>query len=739
MTQIGVGGAQSGAVDSDWQHMSADALRLETSSDDPVSVIDIAPNRFQIAPLDVNSTNYFNRELSWLAFNARVLSLAGDPDTPLLERVKYLAIYASNLDEFFQVRVSGLRDLVAAEVRVRTPDGRTPLEQLQAIRRAVEKLERFRQWVFSERIIPELGSAGIAIPSYDELGIVDSQIADSYFDEQVFPILTPLAVDPGHPFPYISDLSLNLGVRVRRPGDERTRFARIKLPGTLHRLVPLSEPGRFIRIEDLIVAHLDQLFPGLEIVEHLAFRVTRNADLNYADEEADDLLELVEMELRRRRFGNAIRLEIGASSGDSIRSLLRDELQVEDDDVYVENAFLAMDDLWSLMRLDRPELRFDDFSPVVPARVSNRSGEVVDLFEELRTKDLLVHHPYESFGASTQELITRAARDKDVVAIKMTLYRTSTDSPIIQALMSAAEAGKQVAVLIELRARFDERANIAWAKKLEQSGVHVTYGLPGLKIHAKLTMIVRRESGRLVRYCHFGTGNYNHGTARLYADFGLLTASEKLGDEVAVLFNTLTGYGGEVSYDDLLVAPAGLRSGLSDLIRREMEADHGHIIMKMNSLVDPSLIGLLYEASQAGVRIDLIVRGICGLRPGVPGLSENIHVRSLIGKYLEHARLYCFANAGGPKKAIVYMGSADLMPRNLDRRVETLVAISAPDVEERILESLELELTENLQAWSLRSDGSWTRTTGPGHIDLHSLFEQRAVERRELQKSPKPR
>ena len=739
VTHTGAGGAQGSAIGSDGHTMLPDASRPETSGDDHISVIDIAPNRFQIQPLDENNTNYFNRELSWLAFNARVLSLAGDPDTPLLERVKYLAIYSSNLDEFFQVRVSGLRDLVAAEVRVRTPDGRTPGEQLRAIRHAVEKLERFRQWVFSERIIPELGSVGISIPSYNELGIADTQIADEYFDEQVFPVLTPLAVDPGHPFPYISDLSLNLGVRVRRPGDARTRFARIKLPGTLHRLVPLSEPGRFIRIEDLIVAHLDQLFPGLEVVEHLAFRVTRNADLNYADEEADDLLELVEMELRRRRFGNAIRLEIGASSGDSIRTLLRDELQIEDDDVYLENAFLAMDDLWSLMRLDRPELRFDDFAPVVPARVSNRSGDGVDLFEELRTKDLLVHHPYESFGASTQELIIRASKDRDVVAIKMTLYRTSTDSPIIQALMSAAEAGKQVAVLIELRARFDERANIAWAKKLEQAGVHVTYGLPGLMIHAKLTMIVRRESGRLVRYCHFGTGNYNHGTARLYGDFGLLTASEKLGDEVAVLFNTLTGYGGEVSYDDLLVAPAGLRGGLSELIRQEMQSDDGHIIMKMNSLVDPSMIGLLYEASQAGVRIDLIVRGICGLRPGVPGLSENIRVRSLIGKYLEHARIYCFANAAGLDEPIVYMGSADLMPRNLDRRVETLVAISAPDVEAQILESLKLELTENLQAWNLESDGSWTRTTGPDHVDLHTLFEQRAVERRELQKSPKPR
>ena len=730
MTRSNGGATQSPGAISDWHNMPSDA----PSSD---SVIAISANRFEIAPLDVNDTNYFNRELSWLAFNARVLSLAADPDTPQLERVKYLAIYASNLDEFFQVRVAGLRDLVAAEVRVRAPDGRVPAEQLRAIRAAVEKLERFRQTVFTTQVIPALGSVGIAIPRYAELGVADRQIADAYFDEQVFPVLTPLAVDTGHPFPYISDLSLNLGVRVRCPGDERTRFARVKVPDSLHRLVPLSQDGRFIRIEDLIVAHLDQLFPGLEIVEHLSFRVTRNADLNYADEEADDLLELVEMELRRRRFGNAVRLEIGTSSGDSIRTLLRDELQIEDDDIYVENAFLAMRDLWALMKLERPELRFDDFSPVVPARVANR--DEVDLFEVLRNRDLLVHHPYESFAASTQELIIRAAKDPDVVAIKMTLYRTSTDSPIVRALMNAAEAGKQVAVLIELKARFDERANITWAKKLEQSGVHVTYGLPGLKIHAKITMVVRRESGRLVRYCHFGTGNYNHGTARLYGDFGLLTASEKLGDEVAVLFNTLTGYGGDVSYADLLVAPAGLRSGLSELVRREMAADNGRIIMKMNSLVDPGMIGLLYEASQAGVQIDLIVRGICGLRPGVPGLSENIRVRSLIGKYLEHARLYYFANAWGPGESVVYMGSADLMPRNLDRRVETLVAISDAGVADVLVESLELELGDSIQAWSLRSDGSWTRTTGAGHIDLHSHFEQRAIERKELHKTATPR
>jgi polyphosphate kinase len=698
------------------------------------NVIDVDGRSFSIAPLDHNPTHYLNRELSWLSFNARVLALAADPLIPLLERLRYVAIYSSNLDEFFQVRVAGLRDLVAGEVRVRTPDGRTPEEQLESIRFAVEQLERHRQDIFANQLLPQLHLQGVSILGYEELDSTDIKLADAHFDEQVFPILTPLAVDPGHPFPYISDLSLNLGVRVRRPGDDRTRFARVKIPGSLDRLVRLTTPGTFIRIEDLMVAHLGQLFPGLEIVEHLAFRVTRNADLNYRDEEAEDLLELVEMELRRRRFGNAVRLEIGANSGDSIRSLLRRELQVDEADIYVETALLAMTDLWSLMRLDRPDLRFDEFSPVVPVRVSQRSGEEVDLFEELRSRDLLVHHPYESFAASTQDLIRRASADPDVVAIKMTLYRTSSDSPIIRSLVSAAEQGKQVAVLIELRARFDERANIEWARTLEQAGVHVTYGLAGLKIHAKITMVVRREAGRMVRYCHFGTGNYNEGTARLYCDFGLLTASEKLGDEVAVLFNTLTGYGGEVSYDDLLVAPAGLRSGLSDLIREEMRSENGRLILKMNSLVDPGMIGLLYEASQAGVQIDCIVRGICGLRPGVAGLSENIRVRSVIGRYLEHARLYYFANGWGEDQSVVYMGSADLMKRNLDHRVESLVAITDTSIAERLVESLEMDLAPNLQSWDLAADGSWTRDARDGLVDLHRSFEKLAVERRKSSK-----
>ncbi len=693
-------------------------------------VISVAGRQFAIGALDRNATHYLNRELSWLSFNARVLSMARDPRVPLLERVKFLAIYSSNLDEFFQVRVAGLRDQSAAGVRRRTPDGRTPDEQLREIRRAVDRLEESRQHIFANELLPQLRLQGITIVRYAELSAADQKIADEYFEEQVFPILTPLAVDPGHPFPYISDLSLNLGVRVRRSGDDRSRFARIKIPDNVHRLVPLSEPGSFLRVEDLIVANLDQLFPGLTVVEHLVFRVTRNADLNYKDEEADDLLEHVEMEVRRRRLGGAVRLEIAASSGNSIRSLLVRELELEESDVFVESSLLAMVDLWDVLKLDRPDLMFKDFSPVIPYRIAQRTGEDVDIFEVLREQDVFVHHPYESFSATTQEFIRRAAADPAVVAIKMTLYRTSSDSPIIRALVRAAESGKQVAVLIELKARFDEEANIEWAKALEQAGVHVTYGLAGLKVHAKLTMVVRREEGRMMRYCHFGTGNYNQGTAKIYGDFGLLTASEQLGDQVAVLFNTLTGYGDDVMYPDILVAPDSLRSGLEDLVRQEMQSENGRVILKTNSLIDARTIQLLYEASQAGVQIDCIVRGVCGLRPGVPGLSENIRVRSIIGRYLEHARLYWFANGQGADKPSIYMGSADLMSRNLDRRVEALVRVDDETAVERLQHILDLNLTDGLQTWMLHSDGSWHRDAKEGRLDLHTAFERDVLERR---------
>lgn len=693
-------------------------------------VIGLDGRSFSVAPIDTNATNYLNRELSWLSFNARVLALAKDVKIPLLERLKFVAIYAGNLDEFFQVRVAGLHDLVAAGVRFRGPDGRTPEEQLREIRKALQLLEEQRQQIFTEQLVPQLALQGIEILDYEDLDADDLKVVDEYFDEQVFPILTPLGLDPGHPFPYISDLSLNLGVRVRQEDDDRTQFARIKIPDLVDRFVETSRPGRFVLIENLVLAHLGQLFPGLEVEEYATFRVTRNADLNYREEEADDLLELVEMELRRRRFGGAVRLEMGSSNGDSVRGLLRRELDLEETDIYTDTALLSMVDLWAMLKMDRTDLRYDEFVPVIPARISKRPGDEVDLFETLRKRDLLVHHPYESFAETTQELIRRAARDPDVVAIKMTLYRTASDSAIVRALVRAAEKGKQVAVLIELKARFDERANIEWAKTLEQAGVHVTYGLTGLKIHAKITMIVRREAGRLVRYCHFGTGNYNDGTARLYGDFSLMTASEKLGDELAVVFNTLTGYGGQISYDDLLVAPDGLRTGLSELIRQEMRSEHGRIIMKMNSLVDPGMIGLLYEASQSGVEIDLIVRGMCSLRAGVKGLSDNIRVRSIIGRYLEHARVYHFGNGGGPGTALTYMGSADLMQRNLDHRVETLVLLDEPAVAAQVLESLAMELAPNSQSWYQDAEGGWVRSGATDLPDLHESFEKLAQERR---------
>ena len=699
------------------QHAVPDALSIDG-------------HMFRVAGMDQNDSNFFNRELSWLAFNARVLAMAADPSQPLLERVKFLAIYATNLDEFFQVRVAGLRDQVAGNVRRRTPDGRTPQEQLTDIRVAVEALELHRQAVFALQLKPQLEAKGIEISGYEDLSDDDRKIADEYFAEQVFPILTPLAIDPGHPFPYISDLSLNVGVKVRHHGDERDLFARIKIPNTVRRLVTLSSDSSFVRIEDLITAHLDLLFPGLEVMEHLAFRVTRNADLNYRDEEADDLLELVEMELRRRRFGGAVRLEIGASGANDVRAMLVRELDVANDDVYVETSFLAMADLWSLLRIDRPELLYPEFVPVVPARLAPATGGDVDMFEELRRRDLLLHHPYESFSASTQEFIRQAAEDPDVVAIKLTLFRTSSDSPIVRSLVHAVESGKQVAVLIELRARFDERANIEWARTLEQAGVHVTYGLAGLKVHTKLTMVVRREAGQMVRYCHFGTGNYNEGTARIYSDFGLLTASEEIGDQVGILFNTLTGYGGDVEYNDLLIAPGRLRSGIEDLIRNEMRQEQGQIVLKMNSLVDSEVIDLLYEASQAGVQIHCNVRGVCCLRPGVPGLSENITVSSIIGRYLEHARLFWFANGRGDGEPIIYMGSADLMPRNLDHRVEVLVAISDPTSVAELWRSMELDLGENWQTWLLRADGTWTRDASANRRDLHAAFEAEAIERR---------
>jgi len=677
---------------------------------------------------DQNDPRFLNRELSWLAFNARVLQLAEDPTTPLLERVGFLSIFSSNLDEFFQVRVSGLHDQVAAGISKRTIDGRSPAEQLAEIRDAVEKLLVRHESCMRDVVGPELEAHAIQLLDWDELEPSERDGLSVRFSQRIFPVLTPLAVDPGHPFPYISDLSLNLAVRLSDPVDGRKLFARVKVPPSLDRWVRVDDRARFVPIEQVIAAHLDQLFPGTNILECHAFRVTRNADLTLEDEEADDLLAMVEMELRRRRFGKAARLEVAADISDEVLDLLVRELDVDAADVYRSSIPLESRSLFAIASLDRPDLRWPEWRGITePALAAD--DERVDFFEVLRKADVLVHHPYVSFGSSVVEFIHQASIDPDVLAIKLTLYRTSGDSPIIDALIAAAERGKQVAVLVELKARFDEAANIGWAKRLEQSGVHVAYGLVGLKIHTKIAMVVREEPDGVRRYCHVGTGNYNHHTARIYEDIGLLTASPELGADLSDLFNSLTGYGRSIDFRRLLVAPEHLRNRLCKLIDSEIESGRGRIIMKMNSLIDKEMIEKLYEASGAGVEIDLIVRGICSLRPGVPGLSERIRVRSIVGRYLEHSRIYHFANASGPGKSRTFIGSADLMNRNLDRRVEAQVSVEDPSLVGRLLEFCEVELTDDRLAWTLDGTGTWTKRRGPAAIDTHERMQQVASAR----------
>jgi polyphosphate kinase len=671
---------------------------------------------------------YINRELSWLDFNARVLSLAEDPDVPLLERAKFLAIFSQNLDEFFQVRVAGLKDQVAAEVVVASPDGRTPAGQLLDIRDTVDQWTARAEWVFLEQLVPALAGVGIIFSTIEELDEDDRKHLDSTFEERIFPVLTPLAVDPGHPFPYISDLSLNLAVTLRDPVTDDRRFARVKVPSLLPRFVVMPDGERFVPLEQVIAAHLDRLFPGMEIAGHQPFRVTRNADLTLEEEEADDLLEAVEMEVRRRRFGRAVRLEIDTSMSPEVCELLARELDVADEDVYQLAGPLDLGGLWGLHALDRPDLKDTPWKPVTPVRFDG-VDEKVDVFAELRRGDLLVHHPYTSFAETTEEFIRQASVDPDVLAIKTTIYRTSGDSPIVRSLIRAAERGKQVAVLVELKARFDEAANIEWAKELEKAGVHVAYGIAGLKIHTKTTLVVRDEADGIRRYSHVGTGNYNPKTARLYEDLGLLSADPVLGSDLTQLFNFLTGYGRDLEFERLLVAPDHLRTGLERLIRQEMDAGPGagRMILKMNSLSDPAMIDLLYEASEAGVDIDIIVRGICGLRPGVPGLSERVHVRSIVGRYLEHARIYYFANGFGADIPAYYIGSADFMTRNLDRRVEALVPVSGAALQEELQLVLDVNLTDDRLAWTLDRENVWHRVHGPEGVDTHLRLQEAAV------------
>ncbi|HEU4831343.1 MAG TPA: RNA degradosome polyphosphate kinase [Actinomycetota bacterium] len=674
-----------------------------------------------------DDARYLNRELSWLEFNARVLALAEDASLPLLERVKFVAIFASNMDEFFQVRVSGLQEQVEAGVVKRSPDGRTPAEQLEGIRERAQELSDRAATVFATELMPALEKERIRIVrSFDALDPADRAFLEQEFDERIFPVLTPLSVDPAHPFPYISNLSLNLAAMVRDPMTGVRRFARVKVPPLLPRFVPLPDGERFVPLETVIAAHLDRLFPGMELVAHYTFRLTRDADLEVEEDEAEDLLEAIQSVLRRRRRGaNPVRLEVDETMSHEVLELLRRELDLEEQEVVVTPGLLDLSATWSLVELDRPELKHEPWVPVTQPRLANGDGPP-DLFRVLREGDVLVHHPYDSFSSSVEAFVEQAAHDPAVLAIKQTMYRTSTqESPIIRALIRAAELGKQVVALVELKARFDEEANITYARELEQAGVHVVHGVVGLKTHAKISLVVRREAGGVRRYAHVGTGNYNPVTALLYEDMGLLTADAEIGADLTDLFNLLTGYSRQREYRRLLVAPQYLRPEMVELIRGQAR-EGGRIVLKMNALVDPDMVDALYEASQAGAEIDLIVRGICCLRPGIPGLSERITVRSLVGRYLEHSRIFRF---GARREATHYIGSADLMQRNLDRRVEAVVPVSDPSLAARLDEILDVLMQDDMLSWTLGSDGTWTKVGGERRIDAQQRLQELAVER----------
>ncbi|HET7489884.1 MAG TPA: RNA degradosome polyphosphate kinase [Acidimicrobiales bacterium] len=671
---------------------------------------------------------YFNRELSLLDFQSRVLALAEDATLRLLERVKFLAIFATNIDEFFQVRVAGLKDQVAAGMGTASADGLTPAQTLDAIHRSLDTLLARQTKVFLEQVMPALAEAGVHLCDWQSLGADDRSHVRSTFDD-IFPVLTPLAVDPGHPFPYISNLSLNLAVMVRDPVTGERRFARVKVPQLLPRFVALPDGRRFVPLEEVIAAHLDFLFPGMEIECHFPFRVTRNTDLTVQDEgeEAEDLLAAVEMELRRRRFGNAVRLEIDARMSPESRELLERELEIEHQDVYVLDGPLGLSALWALYDLDRPDLKEAAWHPITPAALSSTAEGGV--FSAIRERDLLVHHPYDSFSNTVEAFIREAAADPKVLAIKQTLYRTSGDSPIVEALIRAAEQGKQVSALVELKARFDEQANIAWARALEEAGVHVVYGLVGFKTHSKTALVVRQDDDGIRRYFHVGTGNYNPKTARIYEDLGLLSCDPDIGADLTDLFNFLTGYSRQQQFRKVLLAPTQLRARMIEFIDREAEkGGRGRIVMKMNNLVDRKVIDALYRASTAGVPIDLVVRGICCLRPGVPGLSERITVRSIVGRYLEHSRIYAFGRPeDGPVRYLI--GSADMMPRNLDHRIEALAPVEAPALQARLAEMLDIALADDVLAWTLDQDGLWTKVPTVNGICCQVRLQELALER----------
>ena len=675
---------------------------------------------------------FFDRELSWLKFNQRVLECAENEDMPLLERANFAAIFASNLDEFFMVRVAGLKRRIDSGIAVPSAAGLSPRQQLRAISETAHRLQDEHAHYTIDTILPELEKERIVLLTWDKLTSSEQERLSRYYRQQVFPVLTPLAVDPAHPFPYISGGSINLAVIVENPASGKSHFARVKIPGNLPRLVPVDdmtdeeskdERYGFIAMEKLIAAHLESLFPGMIIKEARSFRVTRNEDIDVEEDDAENLLNAMEKELLRRRFGPPIRLEITDTTSPFLSQLLADQLGVSQDEVYRLPSPLDLTVLFELGSVDRPDLKNRPFVPTTNRQIAEvESSRAQDIFAAIRERDILLHHPYDSFSTSVQAFLAQAAADPKVLAIKQTLYRTSSNSPIIDALIDAAHAGKQVLALVEIKARFDEDANIAWARKLERAGVHVVYGIVGLKTHCKLIEVVRQEADGLRRYCHVGTGNYNPKTARLYTDLGLLTCDPVVGQDLTRLFNQLSGYAPKSSIHRLLVAPRTVRTGLIQRIRREEDAaragKEAWIKIKVNSIVDEKTIDALYRASQAGVKIDIVERGICALKPGVPGLSENIRVRSILGRFLEHSRIYAFCNADGPQIGEgpasgpeVYIGSADLMHRNLDRRVEALVRVTAPEQVDGLIKYVDLQMADSTMSWHMQPDGTYVLHT----------------------------
>ncbi|WP_083460021.1 RNA degradosome polyphosphate kinase [Jiangella muralis] len=679
---------------------------------------------------------YLDRELSWLAFNHRVLELAEDPDVPLLERARFLAIFSSNLDEFYMIRVAGLKRRMAAGVAFPSVSGMMPREVHERTLERTRELMARQTKCFRSDVLPALVKEGIDIARWDDLDDAEHVRLRRLFSERIFPVLTPLAVDPAHPFPYISGLSLNLAVVVRNPRNSTEHFARVKVPPNFPRFLPVAEQ-RFVPLEDVIAAHLAQLFPGMEVLQHHMFRVTRNEDVEVEEDDAENLLTAMERELMRRRFGPAVRLEVEETVDPHVLDLLQRELGVSDGETFSLPGPLDLTGLTAIADLDRAELRYRPFLPATHRDLRDvESASPADMFAAISKADVLVHHPYDSFSTSVQRFVEQAAADPRVLAIKQTLYRTSGDSPIVDALIDAAEAGKQVLAVVEIKARFDEQANITWARKLEQAGVHVVYGLVGLKTHCKLCLVVRDEAGGIQRYSHIGTGNYHPRTARIYEDMGLLTADPDVAEDLNHLFNTLSGYSLESDYKRLLVAPHSLRGGIVDRIQREIEHHRAGlpagIRFKMNSIVDESIIDALYEASEAGVPVDIWVRGICSIRAGVPGLSENVRVRSVLGRFLEHSRVYSFQNGGDDEH---WIGSGDLMHRNLDRRVEALVRLSRPEHRHEVEGLFDLAFDPQTASWHLRPDGTWDRVhTGPDGEPLSDM-QQVLIERKQRRRS----